>query len=185
MAKHFIMGEGKLTEEERKELEQQKIDREAKEKEWLTQQKQREAEKKEVTLSELLATTLEPQEDRIVVWRDKAERFTEGGLLKPDEVLQKERPSRGTVIAVGPGKVVDDVAINNYIQAKILHGMEVVHGKDLGFKTLREDIQTMVKPNYKPGDRIMFGRFAGTPIDDPETGEELLIMRPSDIFVKL
>lgn len=185
MAKSFLMGDGKLTKEEREQLEQQKVIRETQEKEWLEKQKQREKEQKEVTLSELLVTTLTPQEDRIIVWRDKAERFTEGGLLKPDEVLQKERPSRGTVIAVGPGKVVDDAAIGNYIQAKILRGMEVVHGKDLGFASLGSEIQTMVKPNYKPGDRIMFGRFAGTPIDDPETGEELLIMRPSDIFVKL
>lgn len=185
MAKHFIMGDGKLTDEERENLKKVKEEAEQKNREYNELQKKLEGDKKVVTLEELLKTRLDPQEDRIVVWRDKADQFTEGGLIKPDEVLQKERPSRGTVIAVGPGKVVDDVAINNYIQAKILHAMEVVHNKDLGFKTLRDEITSMVKPNYKPGERIMFGRFAGTPVDDPETGEELLIMRPSDIFVKL
>lgn len=179
MAKTFLMGEGKLTDEERQQMEVQKHIREEQDKKWLEEQKQREKDKKEVTLSELLETTLVPQEDRIIVWRDKADRFTDGGLLKPDEVLEKERPCRGTVIAAGPGKN------NENLTQELLLAIFRDSGGDEKAVTEFEKRTTTVTASYKPGDRIMFGRFAGTPIDDPKTGEELLIMRPSDIFVKL
>lgn len=42
-----------------------------------------------------------PVADCVVIWRDKAEAETEGGILLPD--CAKDKPSRGTVIAVGPG----------------------------------------------------------------------------------
>lgn len=182
MAKHFIMGDGKLTDEERQQLEQQKIDREAKEKEWLEKQKLREKEEKQVTLSELLNTTLVPQEDRIVVWRDPSEKVTDAGIIIPEEVQKNKRPSRGTVIAVGTGK-----SNENLTQELLLALLESQPDEDVDQEEIdafRKRIVS-VTANYKPGDRIMFGRFAGTPIDDPETGEELLIMRPADIFVKM
>lgn len=179
MAKTFIMGDGKLTDEERENLKKAKEEAEQKNKEYNELQKKLQVEKKTVTLEELLNTRLNPQEDRIVVWRDKADQFTEGGLIKPDEVLQKERPSRGTVIAVGPGK--DNANLTQELLCAIL---EAIDGRSEAVIEFENRIKTTAI-NYQPGDRIMFGRFAGTPIDDPETGEELLIMRPSDIFVKL
>jgi len=41
-------------------------------------------------------------DDRVLVRRDTKEDKTPGGLLLPDTA--KERPQRGTVLAVGPGK---------------------------------------------------------------------------------
>lgn len=178
MAKTFIMGDAAMSDEERENLKKHQEEQEKQNKELLEQEKKKEAEKKQVTLTDLLKTTLNPQEDRIIVWRDKAELFTEGGLLKPEEVLQKERPFRGTVIAVGPGK--DNENLTQEIMCAILSRM----GYPGDASKFRDRIMTSTS-KYKPGERIMFGRFAGTPIDDPETGEELLIMRPSDIFVKL
>lgn len=51
-------------------------------------------------------TTIEPLNDRIVVQRlsDVSDR-TKGGLYIPDNA--KEKPSEGTVIAVGPGRMLD------------------------------------------------------------------------------
>ena len=49
---------------------------------------------------------LKPIGDRIVVRREVAEEKTSGGILLPDSA--KNKPSRGTVLAVGPGKLKPD-----------------------------------------------------------------------------
>jgi chaperonin GroES len=46
--------------------------------------------------------TLKPIADRVVVRRVEAEERTKGGIIIPDTA--KEKPQRGEVIAVGPGK---------------------------------------------------------------------------------
>lgn len=49
--------------------------------------------------------SLEPLSSRIIVRRLDADEKTPGGILLPDSAQKK--PHKGTVIAVGPGKVVD------------------------------------------------------------------------------
>ncbi len=49
--------------------------------------------------------TLKPLDDRVVVQQVEAEEKTAGGILLPDTAKQK--PQKGTVIAVGPGKLLD------------------------------------------------------------------------------
>jgi chaperonin GroES len=49
---------------------------------------------------------LKPLGDRIVVRREAAEEKTAGGILLPDTA--KNKPQRGTVLAVGPGKLKPD-----------------------------------------------------------------------------
>lgn len=49
---------------------------------------------------------LKPLGDRVVVQREEAEERTAGGIVLPDTA--KSRPSRGTVIAVGEGRLLDD-----------------------------------------------------------------------------
>jgi chaperonin GroES len=49
---------------------------------------------------------LKPLSDRIVVRREAAEEKTAGGILLPDAA--KNKPQRGTVVAVGPGKLQKD-----------------------------------------------------------------------------
>jgi chaperonin GroES len=49
---------------------------------------------------------LKPIGDRIVVRREAAEEKTAGGILLPDAARNK--PQRGTVLAVGPGKMKPD-----------------------------------------------------------------------------
>jgi chaperonin GroES len=48
---------------------------------------------------------LRPLDDRVVVEPNEAEEVTAGGIVLPDTA--KEKPQRGTVIAVGPGKLLD------------------------------------------------------------------------------
>ncbi len=49
---------------------------------------------------------LNPLDDRIVVKQSEAEEKTSGGIILPDTA--KEKPQIGTVIAVGPGKLLDN-----------------------------------------------------------------------------
>jgi len=48
--------------------------------------------------------TLRPVGANVVVRRDPAEAVTAGGIVLPDEA--QEKPRQGTVIAVGPGKLL-------------------------------------------------------------------------------
>ncbi len=50
--------------------------------------------------------TLKPLNDRVLVKRLESEEKTASGLYIPDTA--KEKPSKGEVIAVGPGKVADN-----------------------------------------------------------------------------
>jgi chaperonin GroES len=46
-----------------------------------------------------------PLDDRVVVKPLEAEEKTAGGIVLPDTA--KEKPQKGTVVAVGPGKLLD------------------------------------------------------------------------------
>ena len=48
---------------------------------------------------------LRPLDDRVVVEPHEAEDVTAGGIVLPDAA--KEKPQRGKVVAVGPGKLLD------------------------------------------------------------------------------
>jgi chaperonin GroES len=52
------------------------------------------------------ATQLKPLGDRVVVKPTPREEMTKSGIVLPDTA--KERPQEGTVIAAGPGKILDD-----------------------------------------------------------------------------
>jgi chaperonin GroES len=49
---------------------------------------------------------LKPLDDRIVIKQSDAEEKTSGGIILPDTA--KEKPQIGTVVAIGPGKILDD-----------------------------------------------------------------------------
>lgn len=49
---------------------------------------------------------LQPLGDRVVVERDESEETTAGGIVLPDAA--KDVPARGTVVALGTGRVLDD-----------------------------------------------------------------------------
>jgi len=48
---------------------------------------------------------LKPLQDRVIVKQSEAEEKTASGIVLPDSA--KEKPTRGKVIAVGPGKLDD------------------------------------------------------------------------------
>ena len=82
-----------------------------------------------------------PLHDRVIIKAAEAETKTAGGIIIPDTA--KEKPQRGTVIAVGAGKKDEPMTV-------------------------------------KVGDTVMYSKYGGTEIN--VDGEELLIMRESDIL---
>ena len=49
---------------------------------------------------------LKPLQDRVIVKQSEAEEKTKSGILLPDSA--KEKPTKGKVIAVGPGRLDDN-----------------------------------------------------------------------------
>lgn len=68
-----------------------------------------------------------PMDDRILVEPSEAESTTAGGIILPDAA--REKPQRGTVIAVGPGKLLDS---GNRGELGVKVGDEVFYGKYSG-----------------------------------------------------
>jgi len=52
------------------------------------------------------ATKLRPLGDRVVVKPTPREEMTKTGIVLPDTA--KEKPQEGSVIAIGPGRILDD-----------------------------------------------------------------------------
>jgi chaperonin GroES len=85
---------------------------------------------------------LKPLDDRIVVSVSDATEKTAGGILLPDSAKQK--PHQGTVIAVGPGRMLDNgtratmaVAVGDTVLFGKYSGSDVeVSGTE--YKILRE-----------------------------------------------
>lgn len=89
---------------------------------------------------------IRPLHDRVIVKRVPEERTSAGGIVIPDSA--SEKPSRGEIVAVGPGKRLD----NGEVCAL----------------------------SVKPGDKILFGKYAGTEVKID--GDEYLVMREEDIM---
>ncbi|MEI6915635.1 MAG: co-chaperone GroES [Armatimonadota bacterium] len=79
---------------------------------------------------------IKPLFDKVVVEPSEADETTAGGIILPDAA--KKKPYEGTVIAIGPGRVLDDgsrAPISVKIGDKVIYakygGTEVtVEGKD-------------------------------------------------------
>ena len=71
--------------------------------------------------------TVKPLDDRILVKQSQAEEKTAGGIVLPDTA--KEKPQRGSVIAVGPGKLLDS---GKRGEMSLKKGDEVYYGKYSG-----------------------------------------------------
>lgn len=84
---------------------------------------------------------LKPLADRVIVQPTAAEEVTASGIIIPDSA--KEKPLKGTVIAVGQGTKDEEMIV-------------------------------------KEGDRVLYGKFAGTEID--LDGDKVLVMRQSEIL---
>ena len=77
---------------------------------------------------------IKPLADRVIIEPSAAEEKTAGGIIIPDTA--KEKPSKGTVVAVGPGTK------DNPITVKV--GDTVLYGKYAGTEISFEDKDLMI-----------------------------------------
>jgi chaperonin GroES len=68
-----------------------------------------------------------PLDDRVLVLQSDSEEVTAGGIVLPDTA--REKPQRGRVVAVGPGKLLDD---GKRAQMEVTKGDQVYYGKYSG-----------------------------------------------------
>ena len=92
---------------------------------------------------------MKPLNDRVLVKRLESEEKTAGGLFIPDAA--KEKPSKGEIVACGPGKMTAD--------------------------------GNRVAMDVKPGDVVLFAKFAGTEIK--LDGVDHIILSEDDILAIL
>jgi len=103
---------------------------------------------------------IKPLNDWAVIVPSEALTRTAGGLFIPDAA--KEKPAEGTVEAIGPGALEEEK----------WEGRK----KEKGKKKERKFIPTSVKP----GERVMYDRYAGQKID--MNGEERVLVREKNIL---
>ena len=65
-----------------------------------------------------MAINIKPLADRVIVEPAPAEEKTAGGIIIPDTA--KEKPQKGTVVAVGPGKKDEPTTVK--VGDKVLYG---------------------------------------------------------------
>jgi chaperonin GroES len=82
-------------------------------------------------------TKLRPLGDRVVIQPTPREETTKSGIVLPDTA--KEKPQEGKILAVGPGRILDD---GKREQVDVKEGQKVLYAKYAGteFKVNEEDL---------------------------------------------
>jgi len=83
-----------------------------------------------------------PLADRVLVRRTDEEETTEGGIVLPGSAAEK--PSQGEVLAVGPGKTLDNGEVQT---VPVKKGDLVVFGQYAGSNTVKVDGEELVVLN--------------------------------------
>jgi len=83
-------------------------------------------------------TNIQPLGDRVVVKPEPAEEKTASGLFIPDTA--KEKPQRGEVVSVGPGRVENGTMIDMSVTA----GDTVLYGKYSGTEVTINDEELLI-----------------------------------------
>ena len=82
---------------------------------------------------------LKPHNDRVLVKRLESEEKTAGGLYIPDTA--KEQPSKGEVVAVGPGKIAEN---GSRVAMAVKKGDEVLFNKYAGTEIKLDGVDHLV-----------------------------------------
>lgn len=93
---------------------------------------------------------LRPLHDRVVIKRMEEERTSAGGIVIPDSATEK--PSRGEVLAVGNGKIMDngeirglDVKVGDTVLFGKYSGNDVKVGEDEVVIMREDDVMAVVE----------------------------------------
>lgn len=82
---------------------------------------------------------IKPLQDRVIVKRLEEEEKTAGGLIIPDAA--KEKPQQGKILAVGPGKVLEN---GTKLELTVKVGDLVLFGKYAGTEVKIEGDEVLI-----------------------------------------
>jgi chaperonin GroES len=93
------------------------------------------------TATKLRASTtkLRPLGDRVIVKPTAREEMTKSGIVLPDTA--KEKPQEGTILAVGPGRILDD---GKREQVDLKEGQKVLYAKYSGTEFKIDDEELLI-----------------------------------------
>ena len=77
--------------------------------------------------------------ERIVVQRVESEETTAGGIVLPDSA--REKPARGTVVAIGSGKLLDD---GSRASSQLKEGDQVLFSSYAGENVEIDDVEYLL-----------------------------------------
>jgi len=86
-----------------------------------------------------VAIKLQPLGDRVVVRPSDEEEVTKGGIILPDTA--KEKPQRGVVIAVGPGRLDEE---GKRVPMEVKKGDKVIYSKYAGSEIKQDDEEVLI-----------------------------------------
>ncbi len=86
-----------------------------------------------------MAIKLQPLGDRVVVRPTGEEEVTKGGIILPDTA--KEKPQRGVVIAVGPGRSDEE---GKRVPMEVKKGDKVIYSKYAGTEIKQNDEEVLI-----------------------------------------
>jgi chaperonin GroES len=86
-----------------------------------------------------MAKSLQPLGDRVVIKPLVRDETTKSGIVLPDTA--KEKPQEGEVLAVGPGRVLDN---GQRVQVELKQGDKVLYAKYAGTEFKLEDDELLI-----------------------------------------
>jgi len=86
-----------------------------------------------------VAIKLQPLGDRVVVRPSSEEEVTKGGIILPDTA--KEKPQRGVIIAVGPGRLDEE---GRRVPMEVKKGDKVIYSKYAGSEIKQDDEEVLI-----------------------------------------
>lgn len=92
-----------------------------------------------MTTSAKTATDLKPMGDRVVIRATEQNQVTAGGIFLPDSA--KERPQKGEVVAVGPGRTLNN---GKLVEMEVKVGDQIIYSKYAGTEIQIENEELLV-----------------------------------------
>ncbi len=86
-----------------------------------------------------MAIKLQPLGDRVVIRPSSKEEVSKGGIILPDTA--KEKPQRGVVIAVGPGRLDEE---GKRVPMEVKKGDKVIYAKYAGTELKQNDEELLI-----------------------------------------
>lgn len=98
---------------------------------------------------------LQPLHDWVLIRTGEPSEKSAGGIIIPDTAQKK--PEEGEVLAVGPGRFVEDKDSKEKVKKK-----------------------TFVKTTLKPGEHILYAKYAAREVEDDD--KEVVLVREEDVL---